>query len=190
MDRLQEIRERERLAYIDDKKKRETAHVIVGELAKHLDFESVLDLGCGTMVYREEFEKHGDYLGVDGNPDASPMKLHDLREPFELKADLVFLIEVAEHIESEYESVFLDTVVNNARKWVVMTACPPKGGKSEYRSKAHFNEQLREYWIKKLEDRGLTYEDELSQKIQAEYKKHPVKNWFKYNLMVFSCADS
>lgn len=56
---MESIREREKLAYISDGVKAETAPQVVSKLDELLDFETVMDAGCGTGLYIKEFENIG-----------------------------------------------------------------------------------------------------------------------------------
>jgi cyclopropane fatty-acyl-phospholipid synthase-like methyltransferase len=131
---------------------------------------SVLDVGCGAGFMLESFvyllgsEGQGfpDVLGIDGaeaskeiSPVRAYMETHDFRIPFYLGRtfDLVLSIEVAEHIEEEYADRFCDLLVNHANSRIVMTAAPVGQGGTN-----HVNCQPREYWVKKMEERGFKFD--------------------------------
>lgn len=184
---MESIREREKLAYISDGVKAETAPQVVSKLDELLDFETVMDAGCGTGLYIKEFENIGkEVFGFDANIDANPPTIRDLRMPLNLgKYDLVFCIEVAEHIDPEYADVFVRNLVRATDKWLVMTACPPRP-KSEYTKVAHVNEQKKEYWVKKVESCGLEYRGDLVDELQEYYRGiEGMRRWFNNDLMVY-----
>lgn len=203
-ERKNYIREKEKLAYINDDQKRKTQDVVVKALEERLDFETVIDLGCGQMEYSFPFKK---VVRVDGNEDAKPDYLWDLAEPFGFIGvspyikdqlvnvrngsyiyDLVFSIEVAEHIEPENADGFIENLTRLSNKWIVMTACPPHPGrpKSEYEKVAHLNEQEHSFWIDKIEKRGFNYQQELTEELQDYFKTVPdMMRWFRSDLMVF-----
>lgn len=189
-----DIREKEKLAYIGDLRKKETSLEVVKGLSEELDFHFVLDMGCGTMPYKDAFKKMGyEYFGIDGNLDAKPDKVVDLRKPIDVgKFDLVFSIEVAEHIEPQYADILADNLANSSKKWIVMTTCPPDrhNVKSEYVKLAHVNEQPKSYWIKKLEERGFKNCPDIADDLMWTYTANTkIERWFRKDLMVFKCVD-
>ena len=191
MTTFDEIRKREELAYIGDDKKRETAEQVVDVFKKYIDFETVIDLGCGTGVYLDEFKKRCKIaIGVDGNKDAKPDVLYDLGEKQDfIGYDLAFSIEVAEHIAPEKADNFADNLC--CGEWIVMTTCPPDRSDSKYTKVAHLNEQHKPYWVNKMEKRGYKNEYLLQNRMQEDFKKiNGIPTWFNHNLMVFrKCAD-
>lgn len=195
---MEDICEREKLAYIGDDRKAKTAGDVVRILNKHLDFKSVIDLGCGTGVYVREFKKIGkNVLGVDGNRDADPPILADLRDKQPLADvympggfDMSFSIEVAEHIEPNYADIFTKNLKINSKKWIVMTTCPPNRSWSKYTEVAHLNEQPKKYWIDRIQDNKWKYRHELTEKLQGEFCEITgMMKWFNHDLMIFECVD-
>ena len=202
--RYRAIAEREILAYGNDHLKAINAPRVAAVLRGVLPFGSVIDMGCGSGVYLREFQKLCPATGVDGNPDVHPPVLADLAQPqdFRCRYDLVFSIEVAEHIEPEGADTFIGNLVRHCAKWVVMTACPPGRYEevSEYNAVAHQNEQPREYWMRLLEHYGMRIRDDLAGRIQARLRasdkpilnprgavlQHGIESWFVEDII---CAD-
>ena len=87
-----------------------SAVAITDLVLKYLNPTSVVDVGCGTGVFLEEFKKRGadTILGLDGPatravyiPDESNFVAVDLTRPVELnqRFDLALCLEVAEHLQ-------------------------------------------------------------------------------------------
>jgi len=182
MERFKQIQEKEKRAYINDDKKRKTSEAVVQKIEEMFEFETVLDLGCGQIKYPFLLVTY-----VDGNPDASPDILADLAEPLDVdKADLVWSIEVAEHIEPESADTFADNLTKHAKSWIIMTTCPPHATHSPYEDVAHHNEQPKSYWIEKIESRGFKYQPKAVEELQAYFKSVPdTMRWFRNDLMVY-----
>lgn len=123
---------------------------------------SVYDVGCG--VGRELSWFTGDWavanaIGLDGLAsnvvEASkfaPTILHDLiLGPMSIHGiDLVWCSEVAEHVQECYVDHLLDTICCG-RVLALTAALPGEGGWH------HVNLQPPEYWIEKIEARGLAF---------------------------------
>jgi hypothetical protein len=182
-----EIQNREELAYIHDKYKLPTRWDVVNYIDEHLKPKTVLDLGAGQVKY-----PFNNVVRVDGNPQAEPDILADLAKPFQTKkADLVFSIEVAEHIPKESAFIFADNLANNSNKWILMTTCPPKDKHSAYEVKAHLNEQPISYWAEKLKAKGFIHQVGMSNEMMKHFQGiKEAMPWFKYNLAIFKCAES
>ena len=97
--------------------------------------ESVLDVGCGTGLYLRLMQHDGvkDVLGIDGLDldatalDAGTYRKTDLQQPCDAgrQFDLVFCLEVAEHISPDAMPVLLDTIENHARDLIVFSMAEP-----------------------------------------------------------------
>jgi len=120
--------------------------------------DSVVDVGCATgdlvQEWRQEFDI--DSLGIEGDPSclefavSDRILIHDLRVPIFKTSpyDLCTCFEVAEHIEPEYASVFVENLIGLSDQILVSIAPPGQGG--HY----HVNCQPIEYWITLFWDRG------------------------------------
>lgn len=182
-------------SYPSTKVKQKTAPKIIDRIIKEFNPESVLDIGSGTGVYVEEFLKRNvKAIGIEGNLAVKPILVtgvnnivfKDLRSPLNLEEryDLVWSIEVVEHIDEKYIDVLIYNLTKYCDKWLVMTS----GLNSYGRNPEHLNEQDGNYWIKLIEKEGFTYCDEISQEIM-DYNKKILKrkglDWFKECLLVF-----
>jgi len=104
--------------------------------------------------------------------------------------DVVWSVEVAEHIPKERFENYLETLVGNCGKYLVMTAAKDTASEQEVKKQLrgelwgqHLNGQKREYWIDKIEKKGLKYNDELCKKLVK--KSTMIKPYLKYSGMVF-----
>jgi cyclopropane fatty-acyl-phospholipid synthase-like methyltransferase len=120
--------------------------------------KSWLDVGCGTGAMAHVAKRNNiEAVGVDQLVEYEAFMLnHDLRFPFNLERTfaLVTCIEVAEHLEEQYEGVICDTLARHIAEGgrLVFTAAKP--GQGGYN---HFNCQPQKYWRDRLESRGLKY---------------------------------
>jgi hypothetical protein len=111
---------------------------------------SILDVGAGEGHATAFFSRQGVVShGFDGllqNIERAqyPIALHDLKKaPYVFPCDLVYRVEVVEHIEEVYLENLLATLAN--APVIVMTHALP--GQSGHH---HVNIQPPEYWIEKL----------------------------------------
>lgn len=125
-------------------------------LYSYLTPKKVVDFGCGPGVYLLYFKACGcDVIGLDGASQAGAyipgdFIQTDLRKRAVLysQADLALCIEVAEHLKPEYADTLVESIWCNAECVFFSAARSGQGGEG------HYNEQPKEYWIKKFEDRG------------------------------------
>ena len=116
--------------------------------------QSMLDVGCGEGHALSFFRRHGLIAhGIDGLPQGQrqvrhPFAIHDLTQgPYRYPCDLVYCVEVVEHIEEAYLGHLLDTLTN--APVVAMThALPGQRGHN------HVNLQPESYWVETFRERG------------------------------------
>ncbi len=173
-----------------------TAPLIVREMIQVARPNSHLDIGCGTGIYVEEFRKQGvDSIGVEGNLAVKPILktdpkmilFHDLRSPlsFEGKFDLVTCVEVVEHIAEQYVEVLVYNLTQYCRNWLIITSGTNSHGQNPW----HLNEKPPDYWIKRIEAKGLHYQPWISRRLRRLYRerlKGKGLSWFGTCLLVFS----
>jgi hypothetical protein len=144
------------------------------------DIKSVIDVGCGEGHSTKYFLDRGvDCLGIEGGENAfnnsavkNNLVLHDYTEgPYVTneKYDAVWCCEFVEHVDEKYVDNFLSTF-KMAHK-IFMTHAVP--GQEGYH---HVNCQPSEYWIKKIEDLGYRYNNDLSIYLRSITNKMHVKN--------------
>jgi SAM-dependent methyltransferase len=145
---------------------------------------SVLDVGCGPGVVLDYLLERGltDLQGLEGSAVAIEAAKHpeliqrvDLAAFVDLKRrfDMVYSVEVAEHLRRDVADIFVDTCVRHGDRILFTAAHPGQGGLG------HLNEQLPEYWIEKFRTRGFAYDEKLVSELR------PLKNEYPENLMVF-----
>jgi predicted SAM-dependent methyltransferase len=155
-------------------------------LMNTLEFNSVVDFGCGNGYLLQHMGKHGkSNLGVDGSenvlkyfPDAV---IRDLTKPLNVgKFDLVVCTEVAEHIAPEHADTLVETICNASDGLIFFSAA-----KAGYGGHLHVNEQERPYWYEKFMRRGFSVDLELSQDI-CDHLREANKGtwWFANNCFV------
>lgn len=129
-------------------------------LVEKYEVKTVLDVGCGEGQMVDFFKGFGCWaVGLEGlprNAEAAnfPTIVWDITDgPLRIdKIDLVWCVEVAEHIDEIFVDDFIETLANGAL--VCMTFSPP--GQRGYH---HVNCQPEEYWIEKMETAGYGYMD-------------------------------
>ena len=125
---------------------------------------SVVDVGCGTGQALAHWVAIGveDSVGLEGSRvaiEASPATVRqrirevDLSKPYrsDRKFELVYCVEVAEHIHGDYAETFVDTLASLGDRVLMTAAQPGQGGLG------HLNEQPRQYWIDKFQRRGFVH---------------------------------
>lgn len=115
---------------------------------------SVLDVGAGEGHAAAYFHRHNVIAhGIEGlqqNVDRArfPVALHDLKSsPYIYPCDLVYCVEVVEHIKESYLDNLMVTLTN--APVVVMTHALP-GQQGHH----HVNNQPPEYWVDQFEAHG------------------------------------
>ena len=147
------------------------------------DPKTVLDLGCGTGQSLDFFLECGiDVSGIEGSSLAKSkarhperIQLFDLNEELNLgkKFDLIWCVEVVEHIQPNYVHNLMKTFSNHSDRIVLSAAPPGQGGEG------HFNEQPASYWIDLFEQYGFSY-DEAKTKVFQQ-----VEEMYSQNMLTF-----
>lgn len=142
-----------------------------------------LDIGCGTGQAMEYLSLRDiECTGLEGSIAAikvSSMAKHihcvNLNKRVNLgrKYDVVWSYEVAEHIHPKYVDNFLLTLTGHGDVLVMSAAQPGQGGTG------HFNEQPASYWIDKVKEHGLSFDDKFSEYL------HSLPDYFSRNMMAF-----
>jgi 2-polyprenyl-3-methyl-5-hydroxy-6-metoxy-1,4-benzoquinol methylase len=172
----------------------ESAEQILPLLYEIVNFQSVLDVGCGTGSWLKIVEKLGinDLLGIDGNisdnsqlhVDVSLIKAQNLNVEFNLfrKFDLVICLEVAEHLAPKSVEQFVANLVRHSDLILFSAAIPHQGGQN------HLNEQWTNcYWINLFEQFNYYPTDLIRPQIWENKKIHW---WYKQNVVVFFNRES
>ena len=143
-------------------------------LCENFEVKSVVDVGCGMGYAVKEFKKHcNNVLGIDGskfvieNSDVKDSILHfdfcngspDIK-PY----DLCWSCEFVEHVDERYLDNFLKIFCSS--KYLAITYAGP--GQSGHH---HVNCQPAEYWIEKMEQRGMVYSEQATNILKQEAEK-------------------
>lgn len=165
----------------------ESGHCFDSPLALKLKeiFKSsdVLDLGCGPGYYTKYFlDNNIKCEGWDGNPNTPIIskglcKVADLTKINEFeKKDWVLSLEVGEHIPKEYENIFIQNLINHAKKGIILSwAVPNQPGDG------HVNCQSNDYVIKLMKNHGFS----IDIKNSTELRQVAELWWFQNTVMVF-----
>ncbi|WP_415407446.1 sulfotransferase [Sulfurovum sp. CS9] len=92
--------------------------------------------------------------------------------------DLVFSIEVAEHIEREKHDTLFDFLVGHANNWIVFS-----GARVGQGGHGHIAERPQEEWKEEFVMRGMVYQAQLTEDIRAACDKKNINH--RQNLMIF-----
>lgn len=137
---------------------------LVAQLVLRYQVSTALDVGCGIGLSVERFRAMGVMAwGIDGNPRIleGPCSARErlliadfTRQWVEwpVKSDLVWCVEVLEHVPEMFERNVLQTIARNVAKVAFVSAAPP--GQRGY---CHVNCKPRDYWISRFEEFGLRY---------------------------------
>ncbi|NHJ84238.1 MAG: class I SAM-dependent methyltransferase [Asgard group archaeon] len=108
------------------------SNMIPKTIAKNVEGNSVLDLGCGTASLQTFLTKNIHYIGIDLNDDflyfaekkerGLFFKRNILEDLSEFEADTVVLSDVLHHVTPNHQRL-LDNAINCARKKVIISAC-------------------------------------------------------------------
>lgn len=145
--------------------------------------KTIIDIGCGNGAYTERFNKNGfECVGFDGSPLTPELtnnlcKIMDFSEPVDIgEFDLVFCLEVGEHIPSQYEQAFIDNICRAAKNDIVLSwAVEGQGGDG------HVNCKNNDYVINQMLTRGFKIEKEYTNFLRAQSRLP----WFKNTIMYF-----
>ena len=169
------------------------AEYFVPKIVERFNLKCVLDIGCGTGQWLDEYRKHNILtIGVEGSSNAfiemsdetKESVLHwDLRDKIEeedYNIDFVQSFEVAEHIEEEFANVFIHNLIKDDPDIVLLTAAPP-----DQHGFQHVNCKEREYWMKKMKDESYLFNQDLLNEIKDWGTPKDCPFWWHSNLMVF-----
>jgi SAM-dependent methyltransferase len=172
---------------------RESAQTVVPMVYKLLEPASVLDVGCATGTWLDEWGKAGvsDVLGIDGDyVDRTTLHIPaekfadvDLAQPFSLGRtfDLVQTLEVAEHLDEACADTFVESLVRHGETILFSAAVPGQGGDH------HVNEQWPSYWAEKFARAGYTLYDVIRPQIWTNPR---VMWWYRQNILIFARGRS
>jgi hypothetical protein len=147
--------------------------------------QSLLDVGCGTGTWLKAAYESGvmDIFGVDGVEVPSErfavspsfFSRQNLTTPWKLgrRFDAAICLEVAEHLDEQYASILIDTLVAHSDCIIFGAACPDQGGQH------HVNCQWPAYWQKLFNERGYVCSDAVRWKIWNDDR---IEVWYRQNM--------
>jgi len=169
------------------------AEYFVPKIIKEFQPKYVLDVGCGAGQWLDEYRKHNiKTIGIEGSSNAWEVMseetkevvvewdLRDTMHDEDWSIDFAQSFEVAEHIEKEYDDIFLHNLLKDDPDVVLLTAAQPTQNGSH-----HVNCQEREYWMTKMKNMGYLFNQDLLNKIKSWGEPDNCPVWWHSNLMVF-----
>lgn len=135
-------------------------YFICGDIIRWLMPKKVLDYGCGCGQYVKAFKDFGvDVVGYE--PSEVALKnscckelMIDKKDIKENYYDLVFCMDVLEHIKVDEVETFLEELKKYTKKGVVVSICM-KGDPNFKYDKTHITERTREWWEYKIFKAGF-----------------------------------
>ena len=177
-------------------------------LLQALHPESVIDLGCANALMINALRRHQvKVAGVEGScaafeemsPEIRDAVLQwdlrklwtpDLREELNGRWDVVVCTEVAEHLEPEYEDVFLSSVVSCVGRALVISWSPDWDRHRGTPLQEHWNPRTKGYVKRKLGSHGLRLDRNATRDFARQLETGLKKlTWWTENIMVFGKCD-
>lgn len=165
---------------------------LCGALVDLLEFQTVLDLGCGNGLVLQALRARGkDVQGVELSRAALDVLPPPLRERVTIancvtlgrigRFDFVACIEVAEHVRPEQSASLVDTITANAERWVYFAAASPY-----QRGLGHINCQPQFFWINEFRKRGFVLDFERTERLVERVRPLRRARWLSRNSLIFS----
>jgi len=167
------------------------------QMAHRFGVKTALDVGCGAGLTLDRFSNHGiTCWGLEGNPRVLDgpcqskerllvVDFHKQWVKLPIEFDLVWCVEVLEHIPLLHEDNVVQTIVRNARKVVFVSAGQP--GQLGY---FHVNCRPRAYWIERFQSAGLKWMQEADAILSnLEGVGSFGKNFLKENGVIFQVPE-
>ena len=168
---------------------RSSARQIVPLLISKYSPNSVVDVGCGTGPFANEFLNLGvsDIAGYEGDwmksvPTLLPKNFYiyqDLTKPLisTKKYDLCLCLEVAEHLEEGDARTLIETLTKLSEVIAFSAAIPQQGGNH------HVNEQWPHYWGKLFAEKNFFLDWDPRFSI---WENSEIEGCYRQNLLIFS----
>ena len=165
-----------------------SAQKVVPLVLKHLQPDSILDVGCGAGAWLSQYVQFGnhDVVGVDGDYVQTKQlliapelfKRHDVSQPFDIgrRFSLVQCLEVGEHIPTAQSQTLVDNLVKHGDRVLFSAALPGQGGEN------HINEQSFEFWRDLFERRGFFPYDFFRPLLRTLQDVEP---WYRHNVLLY-----
>jgi cyclopropane fatty-acyl-phospholipid synthase-like methyltransferase len=171
----------------------QSAIQILEYINSFIDFNSVIDFGCGMGTWCKALNNLGvkNFLGIDKHQyDPAYMLIpadkyiqFDLRkslEPFR-RVDMAISVEVAEHVNSEYSDIFIKNLCSCSEIVLFSAAISYQGGTG------HINEQSCTYWEKIFNRYGYKAIDCIRPYF---WNNKQVEIWYKNNCILYIAQNT
>lgn len=164
-----------------------SAEIVLDELFRFFQPNSMVDFGCGVGTWLKKGKEKGvkEILGIEGDwldkshlvikEDSFQYKNLTTQIRLSKRYDLAISLEVAEHIEEKFASLFIENLTQASDVILFSAAIPGQRGSG------HVNEQWPEYWINKFEANDYLPFDIIR---PAVWLNPDVKTWYKQNTFV------
>lgn len=159
------------------------------------EIRSALDVGAGTGGYVSSLSGKGiRTMGVEysaagrflGKFQGADLMRFDCSRPESLptlgRFDLVFSIEVGEHIPEFLSGNFVEFITRHSNFVIFSSAFPGQGGHG------HINEKPKEFWQDLFEKRGFRRMQGMEDLLCKRLVELNFKGWLPHNMMVFELA--
>ncbi|TDK43327.1 hypothetical protein [Algoriphagus formosus] len=165
-----------------------SAITILSVLFSYYKPQSMVDFGCGVGTWLNAGNQLGvsELMGFEGDwldkkhlvIKEDSFQHRNLTTQIRLlkKYDLAISLEVAEHIEEKFASLFIENLTQASDVILFSAAIPGQRGSG------HVNEQWPDYWIAKFEEFDYSPFDIIR---PAVWMDSQVKTWYKQNTFVF-----
>ncbi|MCA6585344.1 MAG: methyltransferase domain-containing protein [Pseudanabaena sp.] len=149
--------------------------------------KSILDVGCGLGTWLKVISDSGieDFVGIDGIEvrdedffvSKENFQKYDLKNSWDIgrKFDLLFCLEVAEHLPSNSSTNFIQNLIKHSDTIIFSAACPYQPGQG------HINCQWIDYWQDLFNKYGYACFDEIRPLI---WNKNFPEWWYKQNIFI------
>ena len=161
--------------YYENIEREEMAQAIVlARMATELfNPKSMIDIGCGTGFYADQFPCPARKIDITPN---KGVEVVDISKPVDLgKFDLAICLEVLEHIDEEFSDIAVENIKNCCNRVILSCAMPNQPGEN------HVNCQRQSYWEEKF---GWKRDFLNEMNIVYAISKVPHTFWMLRNLMI------
>lgn len=168
---------------MDDEEK-PFANNLASWIKEYYNPKEVVDIGCGSGTYVYSLrDKEIEAVGYDINDVVEGKEYLTKKSIFDLKhkSELIICLEVAEHIDSEYNDLIVEKLYKNLKPGgtLIFTAAYPG-----QQGIGHINCQTKEYWWEKFTNIGLTRDLRAENDWESYFKDKEYMGWFKINKLI------
>lgn len=170
----------------------QSAMIILNYISSFFIPSSAIDFGCGIGAWLKAAKEiyQCEILGIDQHEfspataviRATEYITYDLRKQIQLEKryDIALSLEVAEHIESEYSSMFISNLCGHSDIILFSAALPKQGGTN------HVNEQPCSYWMNLFAQNNFVPLDCIRPYVWDNEK---VEVWYRNNTLLYIEKD-